>query len=87
VLLVLDRDEEAVWKSFRNLGRRVQLVLPDELNTYDVLVNDWLVFSTATLVAAVARFGDSATAADEPADQPAAAEADNDDDVETGDEQ
>jgi large subunit ribosomal protein L4 len=57
VLLVLDRTEEAVWKSFRNLGERVQLVLPDELNTYDVLVNDWLVFSKATLEAAVARFG------------------------------
>jgi large subunit ribosomal protein L4 len=56
VLLVLDRSEEAVWKSFRNLGERVQLVLPDELNTYDVLVNDWLVFSKATLSAAVERF-------------------------------
>jgi large subunit ribosomal protein L4 len=57
VLLVLQRDEEAVWKSFRNLGERVQLVIPDELNTYDVLVNDWLVFSKPTLEAAVARFG------------------------------
>jgi len=56
LLLVLDRGEEPVWKSFRNLGRRVQIVLPDELNTYDVLVNDWLVFSRATLDAAVARF-------------------------------
>src|SRR5437868_12476860 len=42
VLLVLFRTEEAVWKSFRNLGERVQIVLPEELNTYDVLVNDWL---------------------------------------------
>ena len=41
--------EEAVWKSFRNLGERVQIVLPEELNTYDVLVNDWLVFRKATL--------------------------------------
>jgi large subunit ribosomal protein L4 len=57
VLLVLERDEEAVWKSFRNLGERVQIVIPDELNTYDVLVNDWLVFSKGTLEAAVARFG------------------------------
>jgi large subunit ribosomal protein L4 len=57
VLLVLDRTEEAVWKSLRNLGERIQLVLPDELNTYDVLVNDWLVFSKATLEAAVARYG------------------------------
>ena len=53
VLLVLERDEDAVWKSFRNLGERVQIVIPDELNTYDVLVNDWLVFSKATLEAAV----------------------------------
>jgi len=58
VLLVLQRDEESVWKSFRTLGERVQILIPDELNTYDVLVNDWLVFSKATLEAAVARFGD-----------------------------
>src|SRR5213595_1182981 len=57
VLFVLERDEDAVWKSFRNLGERVQIVIPDELNTYDVLVNDWLVFSKATLEAAVVRLG------------------------------
>jgi large subunit ribosomal protein L4 len=57
VLLVLERDEEAVWKSFRNLGERIQIVIPDELNTYDVLVNDWLVFSKGTLESAVQRFG------------------------------
>ena len=56
VLLVVSPDEEAVWKSFRNLGVRVQLVTPNELNTYDVLVNDWLVFSKATLDESVARF-------------------------------
>jgi large subunit ribosomal protein L4 len=64
VLLVLDRDEHAVWKSFRNLGERVQIVIPDELNTYDVLVNDWLVFSKSTLAATVARFGPSERAED-----------------------
>jgi large subunit ribosomal protein L4 len=68
VLIVLQRDEVAVWKSFRNLGDRVQLVIPDELNTYDVLVNDWLVFSKATLEAAVERFGDK-TDATEAGDQ------------------
>jgi large subunit ribosomal protein L4 len=52
-----DNSEEAVWKSFRNLGDRVRLVLPRELNAYDVLVSDWLVFSKATLDAAVAHFG------------------------------
>ena len=56
VLLVLGRTEEATWKSFRNLGKRVQIVLPEELNPYDVLVNDWLVFSTASLAAATKRF-------------------------------
>jgi large subunit ribosomal protein L4 len=56
VLLVLDRSEHAVWKSFRNLGARVQIVLPDELNAYDVIVNDWLVFSRTTLDAAVTRY-------------------------------
>src|SRR5690242_8531163 len=57
VLIVLAPTEETVWRSFRNLGRRVQLVTPNELNTYDVLVNDWLVFSKATLEESVARFG------------------------------
>jgi len=58
VLLVLDRTEESVWKSFRNLGERVQIVIPDELNTYDVLVNDWLVFTKSTLADTVTRFGE-----------------------------
>jgi large subunit ribosomal protein L4 len=65
VLLVLDRSEHAAWKSFRNLGERVQIVLPDELNAYDILVNDWVVFSQATLDATVARFGASAGARDD----------------------
>ena len=55
VLVVLFRDEEPVWKSLRNLGERVQLILPEELNAYDVLVNDWIVFSRASLEATVAR--------------------------------
>ena len=57
VLLVLFRTEEAVWKSLRNLGERVQVLLPEELNTYDVLVNDWIVFSKASLDTVVARLG------------------------------
>jgi large subunit ribosomal protein L4 len=60
VLLVLFRDDEAAWKSLRNLGGRVQIVLPEELNTYDVLVNDWLVFSEASLQTVVARLSGSA---------------------------
>ncbi|HKA31036.1 MAG TPA: 50S ribosomal protein L4 [Candidatus Binatia bacterium] len=57
VLLVLGRGEVATWKSFRNLGPRVRIVLPEELNAYDVLVSDWLVFSQATLDAFLARRG------------------------------
>jgi large subunit ribosomal protein L4 len=57
VLIVVDPTDENTWKSFRNLGVRVQLVTPNELNTYDILVNDWLVFSKATLETSVARFG------------------------------
>jgi large subunit ribosomal protein L4 len=55
VLLVLFRSEEVVWKSLRNLGDRVQIILPEELNAYDVLVNDYIVFSQASLAGATAR--------------------------------
>ncbi|HVT77461.1 MAG TPA: 50S ribosomal protein L4 [Acidimicrobiales bacterium] len=48
VLLVIDRDDEDAFKSFRNLPE-VQVMLVGELNTYDVLVNDWIVFTQATL--------------------------------------
>jgi large subunit ribosomal protein L4 len=58
VLLVLDRTDDVAWKSFRNLGDRVQIILPEELNAYDVLVNDWLVFSSGTLEAIVSRLTD-----------------------------
>jgi large subunit ribosomal protein L4 len=61
VLLVLFRDDEAAWKSLRNLGERVQIVLPEELNTYDVLVNDWLVFSQGSLQTVVARLSGAAS--------------------------
>ena len=48
VLVVLSRDDEIAYKSFRNLDD-VQLILAGELNAYDVLVNDWIVFTQATL--------------------------------------
>ncbi len=57
VLVVLFRTDDAAWKSMRNLGERVQIVLPEELNTYDVLVNDWIVFSQTSLETVVARLG------------------------------
>jgi large subunit ribosomal protein L4 len=64
LLLVLDRTDEAAWKSFRNLGERVQIVLPEELNAYDVLVSDWVVFTQATLETTVARLAPAGGGAD-----------------------
>jgi large subunit ribosomal protein L4 len=64
VLLVLDRTDDVAWRSFRNLGERVQIVLPEELNAYDVLVNDWIVFSRTTLGATTSRLGTELEAAD-----------------------
>ena len=47
-LVVVDRDDENAIKSFRNL-QNVQLVERAELNAYDVLCNDFILFSSATL--------------------------------------
>jgi large subunit ribosomal protein L4 len=63
VLLVLLGGDQAAWKSLRNLGERVHLLTPQELNTYDILVNDWIVFSKATLDEVVARLSGEGAAA------------------------
>jgi len=44
VLVVVGRDDAAAALSFRNLPE-VQLIAPAELNAYDVLCNDWIVFT------------------------------------------
>jgi large subunit ribosomal protein L4 len=51
VLVVVDRADDAANKSFRNLPG-VHVLSPGELNTYDVLVSDVVVFTTDTLPAA-----------------------------------
>jgi large subunit ribosomal protein L4 len=48
VLVVVDGDDETAWKSFRNLPE-VHLLEAGQLNAYDVLVSDYVVFTTATL--------------------------------------
>ena len=48
VLVVHGRDDVATIKSFRNL-RRVQLIEVGELNAYDILCNDTIVFTKDTL--------------------------------------
>ena len=48
ILLVVDRDDETAIRAFRNLPE-VQLLLRSELNAYDVLCNDWVVFTRTNL--------------------------------------
>jgi len=47
-LVVLTPDDTAAWKSFRNL-ESVHVITLGELNTYDVLVSDYVVFTQASL--------------------------------------
>ena len=63
VLLVAERTDELTWKSLRNVPE-VHLLAPDQLNTYDVLVNDDVVFTEGALSAFLAgpRSGASAKA-------------------------
>jgi large subunit ribosomal protein L4 len=56
VLVVLDREDVASWKSLRNVPS-VHLIDAGQLNTYDVLVSDDVVFSRSGLDAFLARTG------------------------------
>jgi large subunit ribosomal protein L4 len=51
VLLVLGENDEVIWRSFRNLSD-VHCLFARELNAYDVLVADYVVFTRETLPAA-----------------------------------
>ena len=48
VLVVVERFDTATARSFQNLPL-VQLIKAGELNAYDVLCNDWIVFSESNL--------------------------------------
>ena len=48
VLVVAERTDSATWKSLRN-HKAVHLLSPGQLNTYDVLVSDDVVFTEAAL--------------------------------------
>jgi large subunit ribosomal protein L4 len=47
-LVVVSPDDNAVALSFRNLPN-VQTIYPGQLNAYDVLCNDWIVFAKNTI--------------------------------------
>jgi large subunit ribosomal protein L4 len=53
LLVVLTRDDETSWLSVRNVPT-VHALVVDQLNTYDVLVNDDVVFTKAALDAFLA---------------------------------
>jgi large subunit ribosomal protein L4 len=48
VLVVVERRDELTWKSLRNV-QEVHLIAPGQLNTYDVLVSDDVVFTEGAL--------------------------------------
>jgi large subunit ribosomal protein L4 len=52
--VVTQHDDEVTWKSLRNVPA-VHLLAEDQLNTYDVLVSDYVVFTEAALSAFVER--------------------------------
>jgi large subunit ribosomal protein L4 len=53
LLVVVARDDLAGWKSLRNVDR-VHAIAPDQLNTYDVLCSDDVVFTSGALEAFLA---------------------------------
>jgi large subunit ribosomal protein L4 len=54
VLVVTHRDDEITWKSLRNVPS-VHVLTEDQLNTYDVLASDHVVFTEQALTAFVSR--------------------------------
>jgi large subunit ribosomal protein L4 len=69
VLVVVGRDDANAALSFRNLPH-VHVISPGELNTYDVLCNDWLIFSRDVVPAREAQV--AVPKADKPAAEPKA---------------
>ena len=71
VLVVLGRDDDVAALSFRNLPE-AHVLAASELNAYDVLCSDWVVFTRATLPSAEAP-GAQAPAPPGPTEAPAQA--------------
>jgi large subunit ribosomal protein L4 len=61
VLVVLNADDTETWLSFRNLPD-VHVLTPGELNSYDVLVSDCVVFTSNTLPSTTAASASEASA-------------------------
>ncbi len=79
-LVVVGRDDAVAALSFRNLPD-VQLIAPGELNAYDVLCNEWLVFTQELLPSTDAAPAKAEQAAAAQAAHSVAAVADDSDDA------
>ena len=64
VLLVLGREDKTAWKSARNLPD-VHILVADQLNTYDVLKSDDVVFSVEALTSFINHASKKAAAEEE----------------------
>jgi large subunit ribosomal protein L4 len=73
LLVVVERDDSVTWKSVRNVPT-VHVIAPDQLNTYDVLISDDVVFTSGALAAFLAgpTTGKSASAVGRANDEEAA---------------
>jgi len=72
VLVVVNADDAITQKSLRNITR-VKVLTSGQLNTYDVLACDHVVFTQAALAEFVARTGSELVTVDKPAAKPARA--------------
>jgi large subunit ribosomal protein L4 len=72
VLIVVGRDDATAALSFRNMPE-VQLIAPGELNAYDVLCNDWVVFTQDLLPTFAGATKSAAAAESAVADSPSVA--------------
>ena len=75
LLVVIGRDDLHGWKSLRNIDR-VHAIVPDQLNTYDVLCSDDVVFTVDALQTFVAGpvKGSEQTVSEQPLSEPLASE-------------
>jgi large subunit ribosomal protein L4 len=64
VLVVVHRDDELSWKSLKNVPA-VHVLTEDQLNTYDVLASDHVVFTEQALSSFVARSSKATRGADQ----------------------
>jgi large subunit ribosomal protein L4 len=66
LLVVLQRGDDTAWKSLRNV-ENVHILVEDQLNTYDVLVSNDVIFTENALESFVTRSTAGSTAAKEDA--------------------